>query len=775
MAAEPANIGEFVIESLLGEGGMGKVYRARQVALDRWVALKVLAGAKDNQSFIERFYREARSAARLVHPNIIQIHTVGEHLGIPYFAMEYIEGVDVERLSRNIPEFFTIEETLEIVRCVAKALAVAVEHGIVHRDIKPGNIMITKTGLVKVMDFGLAKGISSDHSVTQPGLIIGTPSYMSPEQGAGREVDARSDIYSLGCVLYECLCDRPPFAADNVASLIYKHAYEAPEPPSGVRADVPPQLERTCLTMLAKKPEERFGSPEDLLVALAEVPCNPGQGELLLAKRVGKFLALMKKSQRLPAPAAAEGAAPAPKGEELVSPPMPPPVTELIAPPPPPPPAHVPAPATATPAPAAEAHVPAPADATPAPADATPAPAAEAPAPAGLAEMTTPVHKRGTAALAPSSRRRALEDQSSQRTTNLEALMAAASSATAAPETESKPKHLTAILRRHFQRIPDGRWSYKTELGSCSFAEGLAATLKAPPGAPASGLGDCLLCSNWNKRTGCALAYSYDVAARNRYEGLRLLVEQAIAWTGAGRFDRAIGLLDDYVKNHPEDPEGIRELARIYDHPEYRGRDRRRAIVLYRRFAELARLRDTFSSPEITRAEERAKALLAAPSDSRSSVVTPGAGIAFQCFYRAALTCFCYGILTAEGLVIARAGDVDPESGLTAADLGGAFSRATSLFRRFKSEHAKKEEEAKARAELARLSSLALEDLGRDPACLLVLAAEKMTGTAMSRDESTQIRCVTINAQETHQLLFTEAGAFRADQCYELLRRKVAK
>src|SRR5207247_2983767 len=133
---------------------------------------------------------------------------------------------------------------------VTKPLAVAMDHGIVHRDIKPANIMVTRTGLVKVMDFGLAKGVANE-SVTQAGLVVGTPAYMSPEQGASRAVDTRSDIYSLGCVMYNCICGQAPFTAENVASLLYKHMYEPPDPMTKFRPDVNPDIEKTCLKMLA--------------------------------------------------------------------------------------------------------------------------------------------------------------------------------------------------------------------------------------------------------------------------------------------------------------------------------------------------------------------------------------------------------------------------------------------------------------------------------------------------------------------------------------------
>ena len=226
---------------MIGEGGMGKVYRARQTALDRWVALKVLPRAKENRSFIERFYREARSAARLVHPNIIQIHTVGEVQGVPYYTMEYVEGGDLEHIIRQRDKPLTTDEIVEVARAVVKAMRLASEQGVVHRDIKPANIMISKTGMVKVMDFGLAKEL--DHNITQSGVVVGTPTYMSPEQGGGQTVDFRSDLYSLGCVLFECIRGHPPFQAEKVASVIYKHMFEPPPPLSDAQHPVDMFLE----------------------------------------------------------------------------------------------------------------------------------------------------------------------------------------------------------------------------------------------------------------------------------------------------------------------------------------------------------------------------------------------------------------------------------------------------------------------------------------------------------------------------------------------------
>ena len=226
-------LGEYIIEEKIGAGGMGQVFRAKQPSLDRMVALKVLPrGVASDRESVERFYREARSAAGLVHPNIVQIYTVGEEKGVPYFAMEYVIGEDLERRIKR-GDRFTVEEAVGITASVAMALACAEEAGIVHRDIKPGNIMIDSHGVVKVTDFGLAKAVKLiDSEITQAGFIVGTPSYMAPEQAEARDVDHRTDIYSLGVVFYELLCGRSPFKAEDPASLIYMHVHVPPDPPS---------------------------------------------------------------------------------------------------------------------------------------------------------------------------------------------------------------------------------------------------------------------------------------------------------------------------------------------------------------------------------------------------------------------------------------------------------------------------------------------------------------------------------------------------------------
>ncbi|MCX7803593.1 MAG: protein kinase [Planctomycetota bacterium] len=268
-ASHNLRYGDFVVEGKLGEGGMGVVYRARQLSLDRPVALKVLPkGLSNNEEFVKRFVREARAAASLIHPNVVQVYAVGEDHGTHYFAMEFVEGASLDNLMRK-GRRFSVAEAVEIAAAVARALVVASERGIVHRDIKPGNIMIDRHGTVKVTDFGLARATGDLQNVTLPGYVVGTPAYMSPEQASGGHVDCRSDMYSLGVVLYEVLTGTSPFKSDSIAGLIFKHLNEMPKPPGQVNPAVPPQLDAVVMKCLAKRPEDRFATPKELLRALS--------------------------------------------------------------------------------------------------------------------------------------------------------------------------------------------------------------------------------------------------------------------------------------------------------------------------------------------------------------------------------------------------------------------------------------------------------------------------------------------------------------------------
>ena len=264
-------LGEFKLIELLGEGGMGAVYRARQESLARDVAVKILPERlTSNPKFVQRFYREARSAAGLVHPNVVQIYSLGqdEDRGVHYYAMEYVRGKDLSQLLKSGVRF-SVDQALTMVMQVAEALAAAAEAGIVHRDIKPANIMLTAKGQVKVMDFGLAKMVQHDDlDVTEAGTIVGTANYMSPEQGMGKELDFRTDIYSLGVVFYELVAGRTPFKADGPSAVIYLHVYEEPKRPSQYNPKIPPAVDRLILRMMAKLPKDRFASPDQLLSEL---------------------------------------------------------------------------------------------------------------------------------------------------------------------------------------------------------------------------------------------------------------------------------------------------------------------------------------------------------------------------------------------------------------------------------------------------------------------------------------------------------------------------
>jgi serine/threonine protein kinase len=214
----------YLVESLLGRGGMGNVYKARERTLDRHVALKIVPESRSGDaSFIERFRREARIAARLRHPRIVSVHEVGTMGPFPYFSMDYIEGSTlrsvVERRSA-LPQ----EDAISIVVEICRAVAHAHSKGIIHRDLKPENVMIDGEGDVFVMDFGLARAVEDESNLTQPGMIMGTPFYMSPEQLAGRKLDERSDVYSIGLILYYCLTGSDLFRADGFTAVLTKHA-----------------------------------------------------------------------------------------------------------------------------------------------------------------------------------------------------------------------------------------------------------------------------------------------------------------------------------------------------------------------------------------------------------------------------------------------------------------------------------------------------------------------------------------------------------------------
>src|SRR6202142_2501464 len=253
----------YEIQREIAQGGMAEVFLARDQLLDRPVALKALPPeyARD-PTFVERFRREAQAAANLNHPNIVAIYDWGQESGTYFIVMEYVEGRSLRDLIRNDGPLDP-GQAADITAEIASALAFAHRSGVVHRDVKPGNVLLTQSGTVKVTDFGIARAGASD-GLTQTGSVMGTATYFSPEQAQGLAVDGRSDVYSVGVVLYELVCGVPPFAADSPVSVAYKHVREEPVPPSHRNPDVPPALEQIIMTALAKDPEHRYQSADDL-------------------------------------------------------------------------------------------------------------------------------------------------------------------------------------------------------------------------------------------------------------------------------------------------------------------------------------------------------------------------------------------------------------------------------------------------------------------------------------------------------------------------------
>ena len=273
--------GRYRLEASIGAGGMAQVFRGIDTTLDRTVAIKILAPqfARD-PSFVDRFRREAQAAARLNHPNIVNVYDTGEDGETNYIVMEHVEG-------RTLAEYLAgggrlaPTKAAEIAEKVAEALAAAHAQGVIHRDIKPANIMVTRDGRVKVMDFGIARLVAGPDTVEQTAAVLGTAAYLSPEQAQGQTVDARSDLYSLGVVLYEMLGGRAPFTGDSAMAVAYKHVQETPLPPSSLNHDVQPPLDAVVMRALAKNPANRYQSAgefrDDLrrVIAGQEVEATP--------------------------------------------------------------------------------------------------------------------------------------------------------------------------------------------------------------------------------------------------------------------------------------------------------------------------------------------------------------------------------------------------------------------------------------------------------------------------------------------------------------------
>jgi serine/threonine protein kinase len=256
-------IGKYKILREIGKGGMGIVYKALDSTTQKSVAIKVLPPTMVDRVTVERFNREIHAMSRLQHPNVLKVYDFGMTKGKHYFAMEFVEGESLKAMIRRKGSL-SIKETLDIVSQVGDALAYAHKEGMIHRDIKPGNIMITKKGEVKVMDFGLVQ-IAGITRVTAEGSAVGTPEYMSPEQITDGEVDSRTDIYSLGVVMYEMLTGHPPFEANTYQAIMMKHKYETPPPISKLRPEVPLELEKIVMKTMAKNVVHRYQKIEELL------------------------------------------------------------------------------------------------------------------------------------------------------------------------------------------------------------------------------------------------------------------------------------------------------------------------------------------------------------------------------------------------------------------------------------------------------------------------------------------------------------------------------
>ncbi|MGB0438130.1 MAG: Stk1 family PASTA domain-containing Ser/Thr kinase [Mycobacterium sp.] len=266
----------YEVGEILGFGGMSEVHLARDLRLHRDVAIKVLrADLARDPSFYLRFRREAQNAAALNHPAIVAVYDTGEaqtaNGPLPYIVMEYVDGVTLRDIVHGEGPMPT-QRAIEVIADACQALNFSHQHGIIHRDVKPANIMISNTGAVKVMDFGIARALAdASNPVTQTAAVIGTAQYLSPEQARGAKVDARSDVYSLGCVLYEILTGEPPFVGDTPVAVAYQHVREDPAPPSTRNSGISPELDAVVLKALAKNPDNRYQTAAEMRSDLVRV------------------------------------------------------------------------------------------------------------------------------------------------------------------------------------------------------------------------------------------------------------------------------------------------------------------------------------------------------------------------------------------------------------------------------------------------------------------------------------------------------------------------
>ena len=279
----PERIGPYEIRGRLGAGGMGVVYLGWDPRLDRSVAVKTLRSERvQDIDARDRFLKEARAVAAVSHPNVTQIHDIGEQDGSIWFAMEYLEGIALDRmLAEQGP--LTAERAVDFVRQAARGLEAAAERGIIHRDIKPGNLVLSADGKLKVTDFGLAKHTAADTDVTSSTVFIGTPDYIAPERAAGDPVDLRSDIYSLGATFYELVTGQPPFSGPNPVAVISKHLRDSVPPPREIRSGLSYPLNLLILRMLSKDPARRPQDYGQLVRQLDRLPVETTKVESVAA------------------------------------------------------------------------------------------------------------------------------------------------------------------------------------------------------------------------------------------------------------------------------------------------------------------------------------------------------------------------------------------------------------------------------------------------------------------------------------------------------------
>jgi serine/threonine-protein kinase len=260
--------GRYQLEEIIGTGGMSSVYRAHDLLLERTVALKVLHQQyTDDEEYVERFRREARSVATLSHPNIVTVIDRGEHEGRQFIVFEYVEGENLKRLiERRGPA--PVTTALELGMQIARGLSFAHQQGLIHRDVKPQNVLMNGDGQAKVTDFGIARSLDVKHGMTQTGTVLGTSDYIAPEQAQGQHVDEHTDVYSLGVVLYEMLLDEVPFPGENFVAVAMRHINEEPPSIRDKRPDVPVRVEAAVHRAMAKDPADRFHSMAEFCAEL---------------------------------------------------------------------------------------------------------------------------------------------------------------------------------------------------------------------------------------------------------------------------------------------------------------------------------------------------------------------------------------------------------------------------------------------------------------------------------------------------------------------------